>query len=127
MAKSSFAPDWAAVPPGDGTFRQALKWGAPDRFVHPNRHLYAYLKSELGLTDSDFRARHNTGDYPIRLDAPPQLPQPVIDDLRSIVGADNVKLDDCSRLKHAYGKSMLDLLRLRAMRLDKGPDAVVRP
>ncbi len=127
MKKGDFTPRWIASPPAEGTFRAVLKWGASDRFVHPNHHLYEHLKSELGMSDSDFADRNHSGECALRLDTPTRLSAPEIDDLRGIFGAENVRTDDATRLRHAYGKSMLDQLRLRAMHVDNPPDAVVYP
>jgi alkyldihydroxyacetonephosphate synthase len=48
-------------------------------------------------------------------------------ELRDLCGADGVRLDDETRLRHACGRSYLDLLRLRAGDIRSAPDAVVLP
>jgi alkyldihydroxyacetonephosphate synthase len=60
------------------------------------------------------------------------VPAPQIsDDLRGrltdAVGGANVAYDDLDRVVHTYGKSLRDLLRLRAGDLPRVPDVVVRP
>jgi alkyldihydroxyacetonephosphate synthase len=60
------------------------------------------------------------------------VPAPrVADDIRGrltdAVGATNVAYDDLERVVHTYGKSLRDLLRLRAGDLPRVPDAVVYP
>jgi alkyldihydroxyacetonephosphate synthase len=60
------------------------------------------------------------------------LPSSTIDDaflasLAGIVGADNAITDDELRLVHTYGKSIRDLLRIRASELPRMPDVVVYP
>jgi len=47
--------------------------------------------------------------------------------LASIVGDDNAIVDDELRLVHTYGKSIRDLLRIRASDLPRMPDVVVYP
>ena len=43
---------------GARTFRSIFKWGAPDRFKHPNARLFAMLKDKLEMTDADFTERN---------------------------------------------------------------------
>jgi alkyldihydroxyacetonephosphate synthase len=47
--------------------------------------------------------------------------------LSGIVGADNVTTDKMERVVHAYGKSMRDLVRIRANQIERTPDVVVYP
>jgi alkyldihydroxyacetonephosphate synthase len=47
--------------------------------------------------------------------------------LSGIVGADNVTTDKMERVVHAYGKSMRDLVRIRANEIERTPDVVVYP
>jgi len=60
------------------------------------------------------------------------LPSSTIDDdflsaLAAIVGADNAITDNESRLIHTYGKSIRDLIRIRASDLPRMPDVVLYP
>jgi len=60
------------------------------------------------------------------------VPAPRIGDdvrgrLTDAVGATHVAYDDLDRVVHTYGKSLRDLLRLRAADLPRVPDAVVYP
>jgi alkyldihydroxyacetonephosphate synthase len=60
------------------------------------------------------------------------LPSTTIDDdflgkLAAIVGADNAITDNESRLVHTYGKSIRDLIRIRASDLPRMPDVVLYP
>ena len=60
------------------------------------------------------------------------LPSSTIDgaflaQLANIVGVDNTITDDELRLVHTYGKSIRDLLRVRASTLPRMPDVVVYP
>jgi alkyldihydroxyacetonephosphate synthase len=47
--------------------------------------------------------------------------------LRNVCGVDAVRVDDETRLRHAGGRSYLDLLRLRSGDIGCAPDAVVLP
>jgi len=60
------------------------------------------------------------------------LPSTTIDDdflgrLAAIVGADNAITENKSRLVHTYGKSIRDLIRIRASDLPRMPDVVLYP
>jgi alkyldihydroxyacetonephosphate synthase len=62
------------------------------------------------------------------LDVPaPQISDEVRGRLTDAVGATHVTYDDLDRVVHTYGKSLRDLLRLRAGDLPRVPDAVVYP
>jgi alkyldihydroxyacetonephosphate synthase len=58
---------------------------------------------------------------------PGTLSTQALADLRAAVGADHVDTGDEARVRHARGKSTVDLLRLRAADAAGAPDAVVRP
>jgi len=47
--------------------------------------------------------------------------------LASVVGEDNVTTDKMERVVHTYGKSIRDLLRVRANQIERTPDVVVYP
>ena len=55
------------------------------------------------------------------------LTEAQLDELRAIVGPENVHTDDYNRLRVAYGKMMYDLIRLREKNIENLPDAVVSP
>ncbi len=60
------------------------------------------------------------------------VPAPIISDellaeLVEAVGDDNVVRDDPDRIVHTYGKSVRDLMRLRANDIPRVPDAIVYP
>jgi alkyldihydroxyacetonephosphate synthase len=74
---------------------------------------------------------NTTPTAPMSLEDLP-IPAPLIsvqllDELAAAVGADNAVQDDLDRIVHAYGKSVRDLLRLRAGDIPRIPDAVVYP
>ncbi len=66
-----------------------------------------------------------TADLP---DVPrPLIPAELVAELRDAVGPDNVVTTDEDRIVHTYGKSVRDLLRLRAGDIPRVPDVVVYP
>jgi alkyldihydroxyacetonephosphate synthase len=62
------------------------------------------------------------------LDVPrPMISDELVDELADAVGRPNVVSDDADRVVHTYGKSVRDLLRLRAGDIPRVPDVVVYP
>ncbi|WP_368496441.1 FAD-binding oxidoreductase [Herbiconiux sp. A18JL235] len=59
--------------------------------------------------------------------APPRLSPAFEAELVAIVGEDNAHTGDESRVVHAYGKSIRDLLRIRRNEIARVPDIVVYP
>ena len=125
--KNNFHPGWYEKIAPVKSYRSIFKWGAPDVFKHPNKNLYSLMKQRLDMTDEDFRRTVDMGEETVELDAPINLPPAILARLKKIVGAANFKTDDYSRLRAAYGKTMLDLLRLRRKIVENLPDAVVCP
>ena len=82
-----------------------------------------HLSRELGWTP---RATPPVPVAEIRL-SPCRLPDAARSALTDLLGADEVSTDREARLRHAGGKSYLDLLRRRAGDASDAPDAVVRP
>jgi alkyldihydroxyacetonephosphate synthase len=100
-----------------------LRWyGWGDRDTVPPPGLLRLLDEELG-------ARDEVVAPPVPLDQV-RLPESALSDhlrrrLAAAVGAANLGRASEDRLRHAAGRSYLDLLALRAGRLDEAPDAVV--
>ncbi len=57
----------------------------------------------------------------------PMISDELLEELTEAVGIDNVHSDDLDRIVHTYGKSLRDLLRLRAGDIPRIPDVVVYP
>ncbi|BFO18003.1 hypothetical protein SHKM778_43910 [Streptomyces sp. KM77-8] len=56
-----------------------------------------------------------------------RAPEKFVDALSEIVGANSVAVDDMARVVHTYGKSLRDLVRVRAGAIARTPDVVVYP
>ncbi|MGW2959301.1 FAD-binding oxidoreductase [Streptomyces sp. NPDC001220] len=54
-------------------------------------------------------------------------PEEFVAVLNGIVGAGNTDVDDLSRVVHTYGKSLRDLVRVRAGDIARSPDVIVYP
>lgn len=56
-----------------------------------------------------------------------RAPRPLLDSLVAIAGDEHVTQDDLARVIHTYGKSLRDLVRVRANQFERVPDVVVYP
>ncbi len=95
-------------------------WGDPARRHGLPSHARRWLDREVG---------RGTPSLPCPdVNLPPSaLPSAAREALAAVVGAEHLLDDDAARHERAAGRSYLDLLRLRAGRLDEAPDAVVLP
>ncbi|WP_423919520.1 FAD-binding oxidoreductase [Frigoribacterium sp. 2-23] len=103
-------------------------WGVEGvAFHHDDKPAFApFVKKIVGVELT--QGRHDTGLDIGDLTVPASLASSaVVDKLTAIVGADAVTGDDLDRVVHTYGKSVRDLLRIRAGRLPRVPDVVVYP
>ena len=82
------------------------------------------LRSELGVTPEDARARVELEE--VRLPEP-ALPEAVVERLAAALGEQHVRSDRWTRVIHALGKSYPDLVRIRSGDGSSAPDAVVSP
>ncbi|HWQ45588.1 MAG TPA: FAD-binding protein, partial [Longilinea sp.] len=124
---SDVKPNWYGETVPQGTYRSLFKWGSPSEFKRPNHRLINLVKETFHLSDADFQTRKLEGLEPVGLDVPIHLSKGQLDDLRKIVGEENLRLDIVSRIKASYGKGMIDALRLRHHQVENIPDAVVCP
>ncbi len=122
-----YQPKWRSMPPGPGTYRSIFKWGAPERFKHPNRKLYRMLKEELQLDDDHFRERIQEGDQPVSCGQPTTLSPEQVRALGNIVGNENIAADDYARVKYSCGQTEEEIFMLRRGETGAVPDLVVRP
>ena len=125
--QAKFIPEWHHERAPEGSYRSILKWGDPEFFKAPNSKLYELMKEMFGMTDGDFKAREKMGLETVDFDMPSKMAKEHLDAFASIVGAENVKTDNYTRLQVAYGKTMLDLMRLREGIVENLPDAVLYP
>jgi alkyldihydroxyacetonephosphate synthase len=122
-----FSPKWTEGPPKMGTYRAIFKWGAPERFKHPNRRLYETLRNRFRMTDADFRERRRLGDEPVALRQPVRLSHGQINTFTRMLGDENVSADDYSRAKYANGKTMEEAMKLRRGISGEVADLVLHP
>jgi alkyldihydroxyacetonephosphate synthase len=112
---------------GDVKHMKWWGWGEEHlAFHHDDKPALApFVRTHLGVDlDAPAGAPPRFED----LDVPPsRLAEPAAAALRAAVGADGVTTDALERVVHAYGKSLRDLVRVRAGDLGRLPDAVVYP
>ncbi len=122
-----FQPRWFEEVPPPRSWRSLLKWGDPGEFKHPNQRLFRMMKRVFDMTDEDFQAPRKTGLEPADFHAPTRFSGEVLADFVVLLGVENVRTDEYTRLAAAYGKTMLDILRLREGIAENLPDAVLYP
>ena len=125
--QNEFIPAWCEEAPPKGSYRSILKWGDPNEFKHPNRRLYALMKKTFNMTDEDFKHKQKLGNEKVEYNKPIKLTPKQVKAFKDIVGEENVKEDNYSRLQVAYGKTMIDLMRLREGIVENVPDLVLHP
>jgi len=125
-AAKTFRPRWREDVAAEGSYRSVFKY-APDKFKHPSPAWVEMLKSELALTNDDFKTREPGGDDIVYIDKKVGLTERQIEAFRIIVGNDNVASDDFSRVKFSHGKSLDEDLDLRKTLVRKVPDLVLHP
>ena len=98
------------------------RWGDPDRAAT----LPDATRELVELAFGPAEEQPTTPLADVRLPEP-AMAEPLLADLRGIVGDDHVHVDHETRVRHTRGKSTSDLLRMRAGDGSDAPDVVVRP
>lgn len=101
--------------------RTFAAWGDPAEAVELPERARELLAQVLGL-ERPGRSAADLGA--VRLPES-RLPAPTRERLAAVVGSAHLRDDDETRVRHARGKSTLDLLRLRAGEADDAPDVVL--
>jgi len=127
MGKNEFTPDWFEGDLPEQSFRSILKWGDPKAYKHPNDRLFAEMKRVFKLDDSWFKEKHEMGMEKVPDSVPCGLDKKHVEALTAIVGTENAFTDTYHRLQIAYGKTMIDLMRLRKGIIENIPDIVLHP
>ena len=119
---------WSEEKAAQGSFRSIFKWGLKDHFKAPSTGFYRVIQEELGLVEKpDTGLPCPRGEELVPDSVPPAISGEDVAALVSIVGEENVGRDTYTRLKHATGKSMEDILKLRQGRIEAIPDLVIHP
>ncbi len=110
--------------------RKQLRWNgwgwndAPDPLGERGPAVWEWLQKAFGVEElpSTPAAELSSIQLP-----PIRLGEAQLEQLRQLVDTDCVKTDDYERAFHARGQSYLDLLLLRAGKIERAPDCVVYP
>ena len=108
-----FEPKWITEAPREKSFRSIMKWGDPNKYKAPKEGLYKLIKNIFSLTDDDFKEMVDTGEQLVDVHVESALTKAQIADITAIVGEENASVDDFERVRLAYGKTMIDIMRLR--------------
>jgi alkyldihydroxyacetonephosphate synthase len=119
-------PFYTEVAP-EKSYRSLFRWGNPEFYKNPREKMYKLIKDEFGLTDEDFKESMELGLEEVKYDIPSKLGKEHIKAFIKIVGEEDVTTDDYQRIKVSYGKTMLDIMRLRKKIVENVPDAVIYP
>ena len=122
-----FRPDWAEQAPKPGTIRSIIKYGDPHHFKHPSDAWVKMMQREFHMSDADFSVKRHEGNEPVVLDRPAALKPEQVEALATIVGKENVAMDDYSRVKYSSAKTSEEVLELRQGIYREVADAVVHP
>ncbi|MBN4074318.1 FAD-binding oxidoreductase [bacterium AH-315-E09] len=122
-----FKPKWDNEKPPKSSYRSIYRWGDSDVYKEPNEMLYKLMKKTFNLTDEDFKQKKELGLEKVVIDVPIALDEKQMGVFKEIVGDENVKTDDYSRVEVAYGKTLFDSLRLREKKVENIPDIVIYP
>ncbi|HAA08680.1 MAG TPA: FAD-binding oxidoreductase, partial [Syntrophomonas sp.] len=85
------------------------------------------MKSTFNMTDEDFKSPQKMGLEEVSYHLPISLTPEQVAEFKKIVGEENVLEDEYARLQVAYGKTMIDLMRLREGIVENVPDLVIHP
>ena len=122
-----FEPQWITTPPVEKSYRSVMKWGDPAAYKRPKEGLYKLIKKQFNLTDDDFKEMVDVGNEVVDIKVPSRLTAAQLKELAEIVGEDNVTTDEFKRVQVGYGKTMIDIMRLRKGIVENLPDVVVYP
>ena len=122
-----FRPDWYEIPPPSQSYRSIFKWGDPKYNRVPKESLYRMMKETFQMTDDDFKAPRDLGLDTVDIQRPCSMVPDLLAAFTQIVGNDDIKTDEYTRLSVSYGKTMYDLLRLRKHIVENIPEVVLYP
>ena len=119
-----FKPNYYTGQPPAGSYRSIFKWGDQNRGETLDEFLFIYLKQKYNLMNEDF-TRQKLGleqveDIPKALNKEKQLK------LTKVFG-EKVSFSDYDRVSAAYGRSAVEIAKMRAGMPDALPVAVIFP
>jgi alkyldihydroxyacetonephosphate synthase len=126
MSEEKFIPEWTSKPPEPGSYRSIVKIGKPDQVKIPSDQYYRLVKNELKLDQGYFDERCD-GNQPLGPVPASTIGSDILKELTSIVGNDNIQVDDYNRVRYSYGKLPEETFPLKRGKLHEITGAVVHP
>lgn len=118
--------DWYTTEAPAGSYRSIFKWGNPKEYKVPSEGMFNYMMKKLDFTPEFLNSKKNFGDSPVKYEIKSQLSAEEHKALLAFVAGDGAD-DDYTRLRVAYGQTMIDLMRLREGIVENVPDLVLYP
>ncbi|OKZ59176.1 MAG: DNA polymerase III subunit delta [Clostridium sp. CAG:349_48_7] len=118
--------DWYTTEAPAGSYRSIFKWGNPKEYKVPSEGMFNYMMKKLDFTPEFLNSKKNFGDSPVKYEIKSQLSVEEHKALLAFVAGDGAD-DDYTRLRVAYGQTMIDLMRLREGIVENVPDLVLYP
>lgn len=109
------------------TYRNLFKWGKPELEETLDQGMKKLIKETFGIDADLIKEKELPGKTTVSLPQKSRLNSKQMKELKEIVGEENAAFDDTARATHAYGKTYLDLIRLRDEIIENPPDAVIYP
>jgi alkyldihydroxyacetonephosphate synthase len=108
--------------------RENMKWWGWGRegehYPIPNpKGFWSFLEQNLGSLDKSPRVE-SPDDISL---SPSRLTSKDLEDLKKIFGVSGLSADKTDRISHSFGKSYVDLLRIRRGMVENSPDVIVFP
>ena len=126
MSEKTFTPDWTNKPPTPGSYRSIVKEGRQDQIEIPSQKYFLQLQKELHL-DKEYFTNKRDGNQPLGSVPPSILDKDFVDEITTIVGRENVQIDDYNRVKYSYGKLAEEMVALKRGILHEVTGAAVHP
>ena len=118
--------DWYTTEAPAGSYRSIFKWGNPKEYKVPSEGMFNYMMKKLDFSPEFLNSKKNFGDSPVKYEIKSQLSVEEHKALLAFVAGDGAD-DDYTRLRVAYGQTMIDLMRLREGIVENVPDLVLYP
>ena len=99
------------------------RWGAASEAMHLSETMQGLLSQALGVRGPG----HPVPELAELRLPDPRLPEEIRERLAAVVGPSHARDDHEARVRHTRGKSLIDLLRLRASDMVDAPDLVLLP
>ena len=106
--------------------RSLFRWGSPGVYKHPNPRLVKLMMDKFQLGPRDLQEPENPGLETFSQEIATGLSTQQQDALTSLLGPEQVSLATYDRIKAGYGKTMLDLFRIRSGKLENIPEERTR-